>query len=109
MPQLLPPVVAKLAQADSSPLIVNLLLVIAQLVHINTTQLVDCLAAQPAPGGSPMAPAKRVCHCDLRLTGAQSGDMHSHLIHKNRNSTGRLGTPAMTPVVDPLLQVIDAV
>lgn len=50
VPQLLPPVVAKLAGADSSPLIVNLLLVIAQLVHIDTSQLVDCLAAQPAPG-----------------------------------------------------------
>ena len=50
VPALLRPLVDKLAQSDSSPLVVQLLLVIAQLVHLDTTQLIDCLAAQPAPG-----------------------------------------------------------
>ena len=50
MPGLLPPLVTKLAESESSPLVVNLLLVLAQLALINTNQLVDCLAAQPAPG-----------------------------------------------------------
>lgn len=40
----------KLAQSESSPLVVQLLLVIAQLVHLDTNQLIDCLATQPAPG-----------------------------------------------------------
>lgn len=40
----------KLAQSESSPLVVQLLLVIAQLVHLDTNQLIDCLANQPAPG-----------------------------------------------------------
>ncbi|KAL0051329.1 hypothetical protein WJX82_005781 [Trebouxia sp. C0006] len=51
VPALLAPLVAKLADSDSSPLVVHLLLVLAQLALINTNQLVDCLAAQPAPGG----------------------------------------------------------
>ncbi len=50
VPALLPPLVTKLAGSDSSPLIVHLLLVVAQLTLINTNQLIDCLAAQPAPG-----------------------------------------------------------
>lgn len=50
VPALLRPLVEKLAQSDSSPLVVQLLLVIAQLIHINTNQLIDCLASQPAPG-----------------------------------------------------------
>lgn len=50
MPGLLPPLVTKLAESESSPLVVHLLLVLAQLALINTNQLVDCLAAQPAPG-----------------------------------------------------------
>lgn len=50
VPGLLPPLVTKLAESESSPLVVNLLLVLAQLALINTNQLVDCLAAQPAPG-----------------------------------------------------------
>lgn len=50
VPALLPPLLTKLADSDSSPLVVHLLLVLAQLALINTNQLVDCLAAQPAPG-----------------------------------------------------------
>jgi len=50
VPALLPPLVAKLADSDSSPLVVHLLLVLAQLALTNTNQLVDCLAAQPGPG-----------------------------------------------------------
>jgi len=50
VPALLPPLVTKLADSDSSPLVVHLLLVLAQLALINTNQLVDCLAAQPGPG-----------------------------------------------------------
>lgn len=53
VPALLRPLVEKLAQSDSSPLVVQLLLVIAQLIHINTNQLIDCLASQPAPGPCP--------------------------------------------------------
>ncbi|KAL3142974.1 hypothetical protein ABBQ38_003256 [Trebouxia sp. C0009 RCD-2024] len=51
VPALLRPLVDKLAQSESSPLVVQLLLVIAQLVHLDTNQLIDCLANQPAPGG----------------------------------------------------------
>ena len=50
LPSLLPPVVAKLVGSDSSPLLANLLLVIAQLVHLNATQLVECLANQTSSG-----------------------------------------------------------
>ncbi len=50
VPALLAPLVTKLADSDSSPLVVHLLLVLAQLALINTNQLVNCLAAQPAPG-----------------------------------------------------------
>ena len=50
VPALLQPLVAKLAQSESSPLVVQLLLVLAQLIHLDTNQLIDCLAAQPAPG-----------------------------------------------------------
>ena len=53
VPGLLPPVVAKLVGSESSPLLSNLLLVIAQLVHLNATQLVECLAKQPSPGAEP--------------------------------------------------------
>lgn len=47
---LLTPLVTKLAGSESSPLVVQLLLVLAQLTLINTNQLIACLAAQPAPG-----------------------------------------------------------
>lgn len=53
VPALLRPLVDKLAQSESSPLVVQLLLVIAQLVHLDTNQLIECLAAQPAPGAVP--------------------------------------------------------
>ena len=53
VPALLRPLVDKVAQSDSSPLVVQLLLVIAQLIHINTNQLIHCLASQPAPGACP--------------------------------------------------------
>lgn len=43
-------VVAKLAAAQSSPLITSLLIVLAQLVHANARPLLDFLASQPAPG-----------------------------------------------------------
>ena len=52
VPSLLPHVVAKLVGSESSPLLANLLLVMAQLVHLNATQLVDCLANQPSPGAT---------------------------------------------------------
>lgn len=46
----LPAAVEKLATARSSPLIVALLGVFAQLVHTDAAQLIDYLAAAPAPG-----------------------------------------------------------
>lgn len=52
VPALLPPVVAKLVGSESSPLLANLLLVIAQLVHLNASQLVECLANQPSSGAT---------------------------------------------------------
>ena len=48
--EILPAAVAKLATAKSSPLIVALLSVFAQLVHTNAVQLIDYLAAAPSPG-----------------------------------------------------------
>ena len=51
MPDVVKAVVAKLASAESSPLITSLLVVLAQLVHVNAHQLLDFLAAQPASGG----------------------------------------------------------
>ena len=65
VPALLPTLVTKLADSDSSPLVVQLLLVLAQLVLINPTHLIDCLASQPAPGLPPSAP-----HSKLHLTTA---------------------------------------
>ena len=50
MPALLTPLVTKLADSDSSPLVVQLLVVVAQLTLIDAKQLIDCLASQPAPG-----------------------------------------------------------
>ena len=50
MPDVVKAVVAKLASAESSPLITSLLVVLAQLVHVNAQQLLDFLAAQPGPG-----------------------------------------------------------
>lgn len=50
MPEIVKALVAKLAAADSSPLITSLLVVLAQLAHANTGQLLDFLASQPAPG-----------------------------------------------------------
>lgn len=62
MPALLRPLVDKLAQSESSPLIVQLLLVVAQLVHLDTNQLIDCLANQPAPGALlPLFPCSLLC------------------------------------------------
>ena len=53
MPEVVAAVVAKLAAADSSPLITSLLVVLAQLVHVDAGQLLGFLAAQPAPGELP--------------------------------------------------------
>ena len=53
MPEVVKAVVAKLASAESSPLITSLLVVLAQLMHVNTTQFLDFLASQPAPGTCP--------------------------------------------------------
>ena len=50
MPEVVKAVVAKLASAESSPLITSLLVVLAQLMHVNTSQFLDFLASQPAPG-----------------------------------------------------------
>jgi hypothetical protein len=50
MPEVVKAIVAKLASAESSPLIVSLLVVLAQLVHVNVHQFLDFLASQPAPG-----------------------------------------------------------
>ncbi len=50
MPEVVKAIVAKLACAESSPLITSLLVVLAQLVHVNAQQLLDFLAAQPTPG-----------------------------------------------------------
>jgi hypothetical protein len=50
MPEVVKAIVAKLASADSSPLITSLLVVLAQLVHVNPQQLLDFLSSQPAPG-----------------------------------------------------------
>lgn len=49
MPEVVKAIVAKLASAESSPLITSLLVVLAQLVHVNAQQLLDFLASQPAP------------------------------------------------------------
>ncbi|BDA48104.1 Importin-9 [Coccomyxa sp. Obi] len=51
MPEVVAALVAKLAAAQSSPLITSLLIVLAQLVHSDARQLLDFLASQPAPGG----------------------------------------------------------
>ena len=53
MPEVVKAVVAKLASAESSPLITSLLVVLAQLMHVNTSQFLDFLASQPAPGMCP--------------------------------------------------------
>lgn len=53
MPEVVKATVAKLASAESSPLITSLLVVLAQLVHVNAGQLLGFLAAQPAPGEPP--------------------------------------------------------
>ena len=50
--QMLGAVVAKLAMAQSTLLISSLLLVIARLVHLHLPELVQCLAAMPAPAGA---------------------------------------------------------
>lgn len=52
VPEVLRALVAKLGASDSSPLVTGLLCVLAQLVHANAQQLLDFLAAQPAPEGA---------------------------------------------------------
>jgi hypothetical protein len=52
LPRVLSAVVAKLAVAQSSPLVVSLLLVVARLVQMDVSQLVSVLAAMPAPPGA---------------------------------------------------------
>ena len=66
MPEVVKALVAKLGSAESSPLITSLLVVLAQLVHANARQLLDFLAAQPAPGTLP-APLHHVQACMLWL------------------------------------------
>ena len=65
MPEVVKAVVAKLASAESSPLITSLLVVLAQLMHVNTSQFLDFLASQPAPGTCSksvcMGPCKGTC------------------------------------------------
>lgn len=63
VPALLRPLVDKLAQSESSPFVVQLLLVIAQLVHLDTNQLIECLAVQPAPGALPAPCCLGSCSC----------------------------------------------
>jgi hypothetical protein len=53
MPEVVSAVVAKLAAAQSSPLITSLLIVLAQLAHADARQLLDFLASQSAPGERP--------------------------------------------------------
>ena len=55
MGYILPAAVAKLAVASSSPLIVALLAIFAQLIHVNVTQLVDYLAAMQSPSKDELA------------------------------------------------------
>ena len=70
MPEVIKAIVAKLASAESSPLITSLLIVLAQLVHVNAQQLLDFLAAQPAPGEtSPTLRAQQQCRPFPRLVG----------------------------------------
>lgn len=53
MPEVVAALVAKLAAAQSSPLITSLLILLAQLVRSDARQLLDFLASQPAPGVPP--------------------------------------------------------
>lgn len=67
MAGILPAAVSKLASASSSPLIVALLSVFAQLVLTNAVQLIDYLAAAPSPGRLILsqrrsATSLQVCH-----------------------------------------------
>jgi hypothetical protein len=45
-------VAAKLAVAESAPVITGLLLVVARLVHLHLPDTLACLASQPAPHGA---------------------------------------------------------
>ena len=55
VPALLNPLVTKLADSDSPPLVVQLLLVVAQLTLIDAKQLIDCLASQQASSSTSLS------------------------------------------------------
>ena len=68
-PEVVAALVAKLAAAQSSPLITSLLIVLAQLVHSDARQLLDFLASHVAPGVRPSASVPSpVCHAHCFCT-----------------------------------------
>lgn len=67
MPEVVAALVAKLAAAQSSPLITSLLIVLAQLVHSDARQLLDFLASQPAPGAAQCMIPSACIPCPLLL------------------------------------------
>ena len=84
MPEVVKAVVAKLASAESSPLITSLLVVLAQLMHVNTSQFLDFLASQPAPGTC----SKCVCMGPCSSSGAMPRvfpPLYSSMLGKSHN------------------------